>query len=167
MNGENLQARKIADAPFCWQTKAAIWRIREAFDESKFLDQALAVYLVLTELASDAQSPTFDAKRRKIAERSGVSMRRVSEILARFKNLSLVDWKQNFIEGTKELAASSYTLTPCMSSTTPCMSSTRLGREQFSENCTVVKESPKESPEKSLNKGILKNLVPSDPGIPN
>jgi hypothetical protein len=144
--------REIGDAPFCWQHKAALWRIREAFDESTFLDQSLAVYLTLCELASDEQSATFTATRRKIAERSGVSMRRVSEILARFKLLNLLNWKQNFLHGTKELAPSTFTLTSCTASTTPsCTPSTRSCTDVFSENCTVVKES-KESPEKSPQK---------------
>ncbi len=143
--------RKNGEAPWCWQTKAAIWRIREAFDESTFLDQTLAVYLTMCELASDEQSETFEATRRKIAERAGVSVRRVSEILARFKTLNLLDWKQNFLEGTKELAPSTYTLlscTPCTTSCTPC---TRLGTDVVSENCTVVKQSPEQSPEQSYS----------------
>ncbi len=147
----NSGQRKIGEAPWCWQTKAALWRIREAFDESSFLDQAFAVYLVFCELASDEQSETFDTTRRKIAERSGVSIRRVSEILARFKLLTLLDWKQNFLEGTKELAPSTYTLMPCTPCITLCTPRTRLGTDGVSENCTVVKQSPEKSPEKSCS----------------
>jgi hypothetical protein len=151
MNDQPASPRKIDDAPFAWLHKAALWRIRNAFDESTFLDQSLAVYLTLCELASDAQSETFTTTRRKIAERSGVSIRRVSEILARFKSLILLDWKQNFLDGSKELAPSTYTLTRCTPSTTLGTPSTRLGREQFSENCTVVEQSPEESLEKSYS----------------
>lgn len=144
-----VSPRKTDDAPFCWQSKSAIWRIREAFDESTFLDQAFAVYLTLSELASDEQSPTFKATRRKIAERSGVSMRRVSEILARFKLLSLLDWKQNFQEGTKELAPSTYTLSRCTAGTRLGTPRTRLGTDKFSGNCTVVEQSPNNLSEES------------------
>ena len=146
----NAGQRKNGEAPWCWQTKAALWLIRAAFDESTFLDQALAVYLVLCELASDEQSETFAATRRKIAERSGVSIRRVSEILARFKLLTLLDWKQNFLEGTKELAPSTYTLMCCTPCTTSCTPRSRLGTDDNSGNCTVVKQSPEKSP---LTKG--------------
>ena len=136
MSENTTSPRTIDDAPFCWQSKAALWRIREAFDESTFLDQALAVYSILCELASDEQSANFTATRRKIAERSGVCVRRVSEILARLKPLNLLDWKQNFLDGTKELAPSTYTLMSC----TPRI---RLGTNRFSDNCTVNKKSPK------------------------
>ena len=146
----NAGQRKNGEAPWCWQTKAALWRIRVAFDESTFLDQALAVYLVLCELASDEQSETFATTRRKIAERSGVSIRRVSEILARFKSLSLLAWQQNYLEGTKELAPSTYTLMSCTPCTTSCTPRSRLGTEDNSGNCTVVKQSPEKSP---LTKG--------------
>ena len=143
--------RNIKDGPFSWQSKAALWRIREGFDQMTFLDQAIAVYATLTELASDAQGESFTDTRRKIAERSGVSLRRVSEILARFKTLKLLDWKQNFLEGTKELAPSTYTLLSCTLRS-------RLGREGISGNCTDIKESPQESPEKSLEqKGRFEN----------
>jgi site-specific DNA-cytosine methylase len=77
------------------------------------------------------------------------NIRRVSDILARFKLLNLLNWKQNYLAGTTELGPSTYTLmscTPCTRLGTPC---TRLGAERFSENCTVVEQSPKESPEKS------------------
>lgn len=156
------EQRTITDGPFCWQSKATIWRIREAFDESTFLDQVLAVYLTLCELASDEQSATFTSTRRKIAERSGVSIRRVSEILGRFKLLRLVDWKQNYLEGTKELAPSSYSLTRCTTSTRLGTPRSRLGTDKFSGNCTVVEEhsekSPEESPERSI-KGSLASLT--------
>lgn len=148
--------RNIKDAPFCWQSKAALWRIRDAFDESTFLDQSLAVYLTLCELASDEQSATFTATRRKVAGRAGVSVRRVSEILARLKSLVLLDWKQNYLDGTKELSPSTYTLKPCTPSTTLCTPSTRSGTDAVSEKCTVVEQSPKKSPEQSLNKTRIK-----------
>jgi len=157
--------RKIDDAPFAWLAKSALWRIRDAFDESTFLDQSLAVYLILAELASDAQSATFTASRRRIAERSGASVRRVAEILARFKALNLLAWKQNHLVGTKELAPSTYTLTSCTRSTTLGTPSTRLGRERKTENCTVVEESPiknlsEESPKGESRTPRLLNLEP-------
>jgi len=152
MNPDYLE-RKIDDAPFAWLAKAALWRIRDAFDESTFLDQSLAVYWILAELASDAQSATFIASRRRIAERSGVSVRRVAEILARFKSLKLLAWKQNHLVGTKELAPSTYTLTSCTPSTTLGTPSIRLGGERKTENCTVVEESPNKNLFKKSHKG--------------
>lgn len=152
--------RQIKDGKYCWQSKPALWRIRESFDESTFLDQSIAVYTILTELASDAQSDTFTATRRKIAERSGVSVRRVSEIIMRLRELKLVDWKQNFLAGTKELAPSTYTLMSCQASTTPSTPCTRLCTDVFSEICTVEEESNKESPKES-NKRTASFMKPS------
>jgi|ERR1017187_1441056 hypothetical protein len=157
----NACPRKIDDAPFCWQTKAALWRIREAFDESTFLDQAFAVYLTLCELASDEQSPTFTATRRKIAERSGVSVRRVSEILARLKSIHMLALKQNFLDGTKELAPSTYTLMSCKPCTTSCIPCTRLGTDEKPGICTVVEQSPEESSKNLIRQRRASFLSPS------
>lgn len=121
--------------PYAWMHKATLWKIRNGFDDTSYLDQALAVYTVLCELASDAHASSFMAVRRKIAERAGVSVRRVSEIHLRFRALMILDWKQQQIEGTLELGANLYTL---LRPGIPC---TTLSRDGNSENCTVVKES--------------------------
>ncbi len=148
------QARAINEAPFCWAEKAALRRIREALDDESYLDQALAVYLCHCELASDEQAPTYNVSRRKVALRSGVSIRRVQEIHNRLHKLKLLDWKQNRIEGSQEFGESTYTLlglgTPCPTLGTP---SPRLGRNGFSQSCTVVEESLEESLEESPEKG--------------
>jgi len=143
--------RKIAP-PFCWQSKTALRRIREAFDESTFLDQALAVYLAHTELASDEQSETYTATRRKIAERAGVGITRVRVINDKLRSLRLLDWKQNKIAGTAELAPNTYTMlgTPCPTSATPCL---RLGTNPKRRPEPVVEESPEESQKNLLKKG--------------
>ena len=103
-------SRNIADSPFCWQSKQLLRVIREAFDETTYLDQALAVYLTHAELASDEQAATYTATRRKISMRSGVGITRVRVINAKLRALKLLDWEQNKIEGTSELSANTYTL---------------------------------------------------------
>jgi len=146
----DAQPRDITATPFCWCAKSALRRIREALDDDSYLDQALAVYLTHCELASDEQAHTYDATRRKIGMRSGVSIRRVQEIHNRLHKLKLLDWKQNRIEGSQEFGPSTYTLlglgTPCPTLGTP---SPRLGTNAFSQTCTVVEESLEESPEES------------------
>ncbi len=138
----STEPRNIKDGPFCWQSKTALRRIREAFDESTYLDQALAVYLAHTELASDEQAPTYTRPIRRVSEMSGVCMTRVKVIHKRLHALKLLDWKQNHIDGTSELANSTYTLltldTPCPTSGTP---RTRLGKNAKCQNCLVVEES--------------------------
>lgn len=125
--------------PYTWAHKDSIWRIRTGFDNESYLGKALSVYYVHCELASDAQSPSYSATRSKIAERAGVSVRLVSEINNRLKALQLLDWQQQYIEGTKELGANLYTL---LMYCTPC---TRSGKNNKSGNCTVVEQSINES----------------------
>lgn len=143
------ESRNIKAAPFCWQAKQSLRVIREAFDESTFLDQALAVYLTHSELASDEQTATYTATRRKIAERSGVSITRVRVINEKLRALKLLDWKQNKIEGTCELSANTYTMLgtayPTLGTPRP-----RLGTNSNSTPCPVVEESIEESPEESI-----------------
>ena len=127
---EPLTPRGAPEPPYLWASAVAIRRIREAFDDTSYLDQALAVYLTLCDLANDEHGAPFVACKRKIAESSGVCLRRVTDILPRLKAIRLMDWEQNHIEGSKELSASTYTLmscTPCPTSGTPCPSLTLLG----------------------------------------
>jgi hypothetical protein len=136
------------EKPFIWQAKAALRRIRDAFDHLAFLNQAIAVYVTLTEFASDTHSEIFTRRRREIAERSGVSLRRVQIILNIFKKIGVVTWKQNQgAGGTEELAPSTYTL--CSVCPTQCTGNPTLGKTQKRQNCTVHKQSPEESPNNS------------------
>jgi hypothetical protein len=138
-----------------------LWRIRVAFADSSYLDQALAVYLTHCELASDEHSQTYDATRRKISQRSGVSIRRVSEINSRFKDLKVLDWNQNKIEGTNEQAACTFTLFGLRTtSTTPCKPSTRSCKKPKQQICTVVEQStPKNLNTINLVNGGLTKLT--------
>jgi hypothetical protein len=97
-------------APFCWCEHAALTRIREAFDGLPFLADALAIYLTLTEFASEARSDTFQRGQRHIAERSGVSKRQVEKILPLLRDAGVLRWTQNSLEGTTALAFNTYTL---------------------------------------------------------
>ena len=64
--------RKIADRPFCWQSKEVLRFIRDCFDATNNIASALAVYVSLTEKASDDQSETFNSRIRDIAAKAGV-----------------------------------------------------------------------------------------------
>lgn len=143
------------EGPFTWQAKAALRRIRETFDSLTFLDQAIAVYVTLTEFASDAQAETFTRRRREIAERSGVSLRRVQDILKLLKSAELVDWHQNQgASGKQELSPSTYTL--CSVCTTPVQTEHDLVQNAKNGNCTVVQESLEQSLEQSQKKRVRK-----------
>jgi len=144
------------DGPFLWAEKGVMRLIRDAFDGTTYLDQAVATYATLCELSSDNQGPVFTARRRTISERSGVSLRRVTEILSMFKQSGILDWTQNRIPGSKELAPSSYILlglgtkhTPSTPNPTPGTPCPRLGTDEKRDNCPVSEESLEQSPEKS------------------
>jgi hypothetical protein len=102
--------RKIKDGPFCWQSKKVLRFIRDCFDETNNVASALAVYLSLTEKASDTQSETFDCRVRDIAARADVSYRTAMNALLRFETLGIISIRRNCIANTKERAPSTYTL---------------------------------------------------------
>jgi hypothetical protein len=141
------------EGPWGWFAKAAIRRLREAFDNDRFLDQVLALYLAHCEIASDNQSPTYTVSRRELVRRSGVSLRRVSEIHERLRSIGLLTWEQNIIPGSKELGANTFTLMSCNASTTSCTASTRLCKNAKPQICTVGKESQNKLIEKFNENG--------------
>jgi hypothetical protein len=124
--------------------------IRQAFDNRSFLADALAVYLCFTEIASDEQAETFQRTRRKIAERSGVSLRQFDRVLVILISISLVHRQRNTIPGSKELAESTYTLRPVC--TTPRMAGARLRQSQSRAVGTVKEQSSKNVTEKTETK---------------
>lgn len=102
--------RKIGDRPFCWQSKEVLRFIRDCFDATNNIASALAVYVSLTEKASDEQSETFNSRIRDIAARAGVSYKTVTSVLHRFEKLRIIAIQRNKIENTQENAPSTYTL---------------------------------------------------------
>ena len=89
------QERNIKDGPFAYQVKATIRILREHFDDSpKMLTSALAIYLVLTELASNAakNKPTeiFTVTHGVIALYAGLSRRTVIELLTVFESIGII-----------------------------------------------------------------------------
>ncbi len=96
---DNLR-RTINDGPFCWLTKAALWKIREAFDAQNAVPSAIAVYVALAELASDAQREDFARDKATIAQRAGLGCRRVQEILQDLQAIGLVDIQRQKLAGT-------------------------------------------------------------------
>ena len=136
------------DRPWCWQEKDVIRRIRDAWDDKTYLDQALALYLAVTEKASDKQSATFEVSKRELAAKSGVSLRRVATILNEFKSLGVLDWTTNRAPGAKELLPNTYTLMLGTRCTRLGTGSTTYCTERFRDNCRVKKESLEESFEK-------------------
>jgi hypothetical protein len=102
--------RSTKDGPFCWQTKKVLRLIRDHFDDTNSASSALAVYLSLTEIASDGKSEVFQRRILEIAERAGVSYKTAAKVLSRLEALSIIAITRNKISGTKENAPSTYTL---------------------------------------------------------
>jgi hypothetical protein len=144
--------------PYLWIEKPSVRRIREAFEHTTFLDQALAVYLALCELASDRESPTFTESKRNISARSGVKERRAAEILNRFKAIGLLSWTQNTISGTKELGPNTYSLLGGKKGEKPPPRTqcTTYGKNRKRENCRDIEEQEKNSLKNPLEGSLPK-----------
>jgi hypothetical protein len=110
-SNKRASPRKIKHAPFAWQHKGALRMIRDVFEDGHgHCAFALAIYLGLTELASDAQSETFTVAIKQIARRAGASYPTTAKILNRFESLRLIHVQRNTVEGTKEHAPSTFTM---------------------------------------------------------
>jgi hypothetical protein len=145
---EGARSRPTGDRPWCWQEKAVIRQIRDAWDSKTYLDQALATYLVLTEKASDKQSATFDVSKREIASKSGVSLRRVTTILNELRALGVLHWTNNREPESKELLPNTYTVMLGTANATRGTRDTRLCKRDESHNCAVIEESVEKSQKK-------------------
>lgn len=84
------ETRTIKAAPFCWQHKPALRKIREAFDAEKTVASAIVVYVALTEIASDEKSEEFQTTHAWISQKSGVSPRTVQDRLTGLAEIGLV-----------------------------------------------------------------------------
>src|SRR5688572_7960564 len=85
-----MNTRQSSDGPFCWQSKAARRRIREAFDATNNVATALGVYDALCEIASDAQAETFTTTHAWIQRISGVGVSTIKNHLGVFSELELL-----------------------------------------------------------------------------
>jgi hypothetical protein len=103
-------SRSTKDGPFCWQNKGALRLIRDHFDSTNTVASALAVYVSLTEIASDEQSEVFARRVGDIASRAGLSYKTTIKVLHRLEALGLVVTTRNKVAGTKENAPSTYRL---------------------------------------------------------
>jgi len=85
----STQPRNIKDgSPFCWQKKKALRLIRKSFEGDT--TSALAVYVALTEIASDAKAETFPASAGYIANKAGVSRRTAIRFIKPFEHCGLI-----------------------------------------------------------------------------
>jgi hypothetical protein len=102
--------RSTKDGPFCWQNKHVLRSIRDHFDATNNVSSALAVYVALTEIASNKQSEVFDRRIGDIAARAGVSYKTADKVLHRLEALAIVAIMRHKVSGTNENAPSTYRL---------------------------------------------------------
>ncbi len=82
--------RSTKDGPWCWQSKAARRRIREAFDATNNVASALSVYDALCEIASDEGREQFTTTHAWIQRISGVSVSTIKKHLMVLSEVGLI-----------------------------------------------------------------------------
>jgi hypothetical protein len=109
-----MSLRDTRNAPFCWQEKALLRQLRAYYsgDRLKRRTTAFAVYLVLTEIASDqygqAQATAFI---KEIGDRLGASETTVKDYLRDFETLGIVRVERRMVEERVNTANTYYLLT--------------------------------------------------------
>ena len=76
--------------PWCWQSKGARRRIRDAFDATGNVASALSIYDALTEIASNEQAETFRAAHAFVAGLAGVSAPTVKRVFPVLREIGLI-----------------------------------------------------------------------------
>lgn len=104
----NERGEQTQEKPFCWQSKAALVRINELGQTRAAF--AKAVYVALTWLASDAESPTFEAYVAVVADRAKLGMTTTRTYLRELERLELLHTHHRKIPGRKAHAASRFSL---------------------------------------------------------
>ena len=104
MNAE----RDTKDGPFCWQSKAALWRIRDSLgDDLSAACRTRSVYLALCEIASDNGAAQFIVPKGLLAFRAGLSPRTVQRVFPDLERAGVLTVERN---ATGLKASSRYTL---------------------------------------------------------
>jgi hypothetical protein len=140
--------RKIAGVAFCWQEKAVLRVIRDSFDATNSVTTGIAVYLALTEIASDEQAETFTRRIGEIGDRAGVGYKTAAKVLDRLESLKAIAIRRNKNPHSNERTPSDYTLLG-LGNHYP-----RLGNNRKQASLPKgIEESPEESLEESLEEG--------------
>lgn len=147
-NTEQVKHRTAKDGPFCWQSKAARRRIREAFDATNDVATALGVYDALTEIASNEQAEVFRATHAFISQVSGVGVRTIQKHLKSFRELGVVEISTPIVKAPSTYHMLRFTndddplRNDCRTSGTDCAT---FGNGRFSDECGHLKNGSEES----------------------
>lgn len=151
--------RQSSGTAWAWQDKAALRRIREAFDASNDVSSALAAYVALTEIASDTQRDEFTTTHAWIARTSGLSVRTVQSRIKVLAEIGLVE-----VITPPLRAPSTYRLLAlgngCGTSGNGCRA---FGNGQKQASLPTLEESQEESVEESKKaRGTARFTPPTD-----
>ena len=152
VNGVARQAQRTRNissrAPFCWQEKQALRSIRARFEDSNKTPYALAIYLALTELASDRQCETFQGGIATIAKKAGTSYKTTLEYLRELEVLGVIHIRRMTFAGSKLDAPAFYTLLELCKPDTPlCKVDIPLCNEGLKLQLQTFEESEKNNVE--------------------
>jgi hypothetical protein len=146
-----LPLRDIKDGPFCWQSKAALRKVRDNVADMKIGSSILKVYSALTEIASDEQSEIFETTQPHIATKALLSTATVKRALPILEELSALKITPNARPGSKLKAPNTYALLPIAHCDPSIAHSKKHG--QLSQSRRILEESKK-------NKEALGTFVP-------
>lgn len=163
--------RDIRQAPFAWVAKNILRLIREHFDSSSQLTLALAIYLVLTEIASNLETNQFTTSYANIASKAGVSRRTVIRIMKQLEEIGIISIEERR-EGKRNLSnvislLGGDSLTPVTGKKTASQSPFRINLEetieQNKEMHVLFKKFWKQYPKKKAKKPALKSFQKINP----
>lgn len=92
-NKENIKVRVFRGNPFCWQSKKILRMIQINYAGQK-LTSRVAVYTVLTQVASDNSAEEYETWGVKIMEMAGVGYTTLRNIFNEFEGLKIIKRKQ-------------------------------------------------------------------------
>ena len=141
-NATTSQQKQAAKRPpFCFQEKERLRTIRDVFENRSGLkSSAIALYVALTEIASDYQSNTFTVSQTAIANRAGLTDRTLRSILPVFQQLGYVTVQRNYVDGLERQS-------------TYCLNREPLGKfcrtpgKEFQNHFPTSEEFPEQSPD--------------------
>lgn len=93
MSKENIKVRVFRENPFCWQSKEILRLIQKNYNGQK-LTSRVAVYTVLTQVASDNSAEEYETWGVKIMEMAGVGYTTLRTIFNEFEKLKIIKRKQ-------------------------------------------------------------------------
>jgi|GEM_PF-3582154 len=123
---QEMRNFKNGGVPKSWQDKRITRYLRKNYVRKR-RKTALAIYLVLTELASDKNGDRFQAYQNTIADMAGVSYSTARKYLAEFIALKLI--KKEYVKQDKKNQANFWFLLEYSAMTFACIKNKKQGEQ--------------------------------------